>query len=192
VFSIKVEEFQRTRRVCARHGVFHLGLRFHRTPTGIDKADGMAGFNNYPSPSDCPIQLLQHAPLLRQAICRVVQRAGARLGIRSRAVPYPALPQDRLNVDLDGRLGDVARARNHLVGMPLHETIENLGLALRKCRHTECCQYSCLRPMYWRHASQTECVRLRVTGTSPPRSLTDVIRLAAVIGSPRVSHRPRP
>ena len=51
-------------------------------------------------------------------------------------VPYPDLPQDRLHVDLDGRLGDVAHARNHLVGMPLHETIENLGLALRKCRHT--------------------------------------------------------
>ena len=60
----------------------------------------MAGFNNHPSPSDCehngvsgwPIQLLQHAPLLRQAICRVVQRAGARLGIRSRSTLVEVSP----------------------------------------------------------------------------------------------------
>jgi hypothetical protein len=45
--------------------------------------------------------------------------------------PAPDLPQDRLHVDLDRRLADVARAPDYFVGMPLHETIEDLDFALR-------------------------------------------------------------
>ena len=37
-------------------------------------------------------------------------------------------------MDLDRGFGDVARARNHLVGMPFHEAVEHLGLALRQTR----------------------------------------------------------
>ena len=44
----------------------------------------MAGFNDYPASRDGEldrvsgrsVQLLQHAPFLRQAVCRVVQGAG--------------------------------------------------------------------------------------------------------------------
>jgi hypothetical protein len=89
--SIKVREFQRTTRVCASW-VFHPGMRFPSSvlPASVGRWNGRL---QQSSPSDCehngvsgwPIQLLQHAPLLRQAICRVVQRAGARLGIRSRS-----------------------------------------------------------------------------------------------------------
>ena len=53
---------------------------------------------------------------------------------RLRAVVDPDLPQDRLHVDLDRGLGDVARAGDHLVGMPFQETVEDLGLALRQTR----------------------------------------------------------
>src|SRR5882757_3398732 len=58
----------------------------------------------------------------------VLHRPNSRL----RAVVHADLPQNRLHVDLDRRLRDVARARNHLVGMPFHETVEDLDLALRQ------------------------------------------------------------
>ena len=55
--------------------------RFHQASADIGKADGMAALNDHPSLRDCehdclsghPVQLLQHAPLLRLAACRVVQ-----------------------------------------------------------------------------------------------------------------------
>ena len=37
-------------------------------------------------------------------------------------------------MNLDRRLGNFARARNHLIRMPFHETVEDLGLALRQTR----------------------------------------------------------
>ena len=50
---------------------------------------------------------------------------------RLRAVPGLDLPQDRLHVGLDRRLADVARAPDYFIGMPLHETIEDLDFARR-------------------------------------------------------------
>ena len=35
-------------------------------------------------------------------------------------------------MDLDRSLGDVARARNHLIGVALQETIEDLHLTVRQ------------------------------------------------------------
>ena len=59
-----------------------------------------------------------------------------------RAVLYPELPHNRLHVDLYRRLRNVAHTPDHPIAMPFHETIEDLGLALRqrgmtsKCGHT--------------------------------------------------------
>src|ERR1700680_4567143 len=78
---------------------------------------------------------LEQATDSRQSLIRgfvgrmaVLQRPNSRL----RPVRYLDLPQDRFHVDLDRRLGDVARARDHFIGIPLHETVENLSLALRQ------------------------------------------------------------
>jgi hypothetical protein len=42
-------------RACARDMGVTSSVRLHQTPTGIGKADGMAGINNHPSPSDCEL-----------------------------------------------------------------------------------------------------------------------------------------
>lgn len=56
----------------------------------------------------------------------VLQRPNSRL----RPVRYLYLAQDRFHMDLDRRLGDVARTRNDFIGMSSHETVEDLSLAL--------------------------------------------------------------
>ena len=56
----------------------------------------------------------------------VLDRPNSRL----RAVRHPYLPQNRLHMDLDRRLGDFAGMRDHLVGVPFYESIKHLGLAL--------------------------------------------------------------
>ena len=56
----------------------------------------------------------------------MLQRPNGRL----RTICYPDLSQDRFHVGLDRRLGDVARARNHLIGKPFHQAVEDLGLTL--------------------------------------------------------------
>ena len=56
----------------------------------------------------------------------MLKRPDSRLG----AVRYLDLPQDRFHVDLDRRLGDVARSRDHFIGVPLYETVQNLSLTL--------------------------------------------------------------
>src|SRR4029450_13253969 len=48
------------------------------------------------------------------------------------AISNSNLPQDRLHVDFDGRLRDVASASDDLVRKPFDETIEDLSFALGK------------------------------------------------------------
>ena len=71
---------------------------------------------------------IQPAAIKSVGSIAILHRPNSRL----RAVLYPDLPQNRLHVNLDRRLGDFARARNHLIGMPFHETVENPGLAIRQ------------------------------------------------------------
>src|SRR5476649_2471340 len=54
---------------------------------------------------------LQQAAVEAAGGIAVLHRPNSRL----RAVVYPDLSHNRFHVDLDRRLGDVARARNHLV-----------------------------------------------------------------------------
>src|SRR5258707_15808854 len=71
---------------------------------------------------------MQPAALKSVGSIAVLHRPNSRL----RAVVDPDLPQDRLHVDHDRGLGDIARARDHFVGMPFYKAVEHLGLALRQ------------------------------------------------------------
>src|SRR5690606_36841442 len=44
-------------------------------------------------------------------------------------VRYPDLAEDRLDMNLHGRLGDIELARDDLVGGTLHQAVEDLRLA---------------------------------------------------------------
>src|SRR4029077_19845439 len=73
---------------------------------------------------------IQPAAIKSVGSIAVLHRPNSRL----RAVVYPDLPQNRLHMNLVHSLGNSARARNPLIGMPFHETVEDLGLALRQTR----------------------------------------------------------
>ena len=49
---------------------------------------------------------------------------------RLSSILRPYLLQNRLHMDLDGGLGNIARPSDHLVGMSFYQTFQNLLLAL--------------------------------------------------------------